>query len=88
MDDKLPKVFTAHQGKFGSQWLNGDPFKNLDWNLMISSFEFRLVYVSEPTSVLRIPATVVKELNGTVYKVFLAPRMLVASHVMILSILS
>ena len=32
-----------------------------------------------PTSVLRIRATVVKELNGTVYTVFLAPRVLVAT---------
>ena len=29
---------------------------------------------------LRIRATVVKELNATVYTVFLAPRVLVASH--------
>ena len=32
---------------------------------------------------LRIRATVVKELNGMVYTVFLAPRVLVASHVML-----
>ena len=32
-------------------------------------------------------ATVVKELNGTVYTAFFAPRVLVASHVMLLSIL-
>ena len=55
---------------------------------MISNFGFQLVYVSEPTFALRIRATVVKELNGTVYTVFLAPRVLVASHVMLLSILS
>ena len=30
---------------------------------------------------LRLRATVVKELNGTVYTVFVAPRVLVASHV-------
>ena len=58
------------------------------WNLMTSNSGFQLVYVSEPTFVLRIRATVVKELNGTVYTVFLAPRVLVASHVMVLSILS
>ena len=49
---------------------------------MISNFEFQLVCVSVPTSALRIRATVVKELKGTVYTVFLAPRVLVASHVM------
>ena len=50
---------------------------------MISSFGFQLVYVSERTSVLHIRATVVKEMNRTVYTVFLAPRVLVASHVML-----
>ena len=25
MDDKRSKVFTTHQGKIGSQWLNGVP---------------------------------------------------------------
>ena len=35
---------------------------------------------------LGIRATVVKELNETVYTVFLAPRVLAASHVMLLSI--
>ena len=55
---------------------------------MISSFGFHLVCVSGPTSVLGIRATVVKELNGTVYTVFFAPRVLVASHVMLISILS
>ena len=29
MDDKRSKNFTAHQGKFGSQWLNVFPCKNL-----------------------------------------------------------
>ena len=55
---------------------------------MISSFEFQLVYVLEPTSLLRIRATAVKELNGTVYTFFLAPKVLVASHLLLLSILS
>ena len=27
MDDKRSKVFNAHQGKFGSQWLNAVPCK-------------------------------------------------------------
>ena len=39
-----------------------------------------------PTSALRKSATLVKVLNGTVYTIFLAPRVLVASHVMLLSI--
>ena len=29
LDDKRSKVFTAHQGKFGSQWLKVVPCKNL-----------------------------------------------------------
>ena len=33
MDDKRSKVFNAHQGKFGSQWLNVVPCKNLGLNL-------------------------------------------------------
>ena len=40
---------------------------------MIRSFGIKLVYILELTSVLRIRATVVKELSGTVYTVFLAP---------------
>ena len=52
---------------------------------MISNFEFQLVCVSVPTSALRIRATVVRvERDGL--QVFLAPRVLVASHVMLLSI--
>ena len=52
---------------------------------MISNFELQLVCVSVPTSALRIRGTVVNELNWTVCTVFLAPRVLVASHVMLLS---
>ena len=33
MDDKCLKVFTAHQGKFGSQWLNVVPCENLGLKL-------------------------------------------------------
>ena len=33
MDDKCSKVFNAHQGKFGSQWLNVVPCKNLGLKL-------------------------------------------------------
>ena len=54
---------------------------------MISSFGFQLAYVAETTAVLRIRATVVKELYRRVYTVFVAPKVLVASHVMLLSIL-
>ena len=36
MDDKRSKVFNAHQGKFGSQWLNVIPCKNLGLKLRIS----------------------------------------------------
>ena len=54
---------------------------------MISNFGFQLVYVSESTFVLRIRATG-KRVERDGLQVFLAPRMLVASHVMLLSILS
>ena len=87
INDERSKIFNAHQGKFGSQWLNVVHCKNLGLKLDDQHIEFQLVCVSVPTSVLRIRATVVKELNGTVYTVFLAPRVLVASHVMVLSIL-
>ena len=33
MDGKRSKVFNAHQGKFGSQWLNVVPCKNLGLKL-------------------------------------------------------
>ena len=33
MDDKRSEVFNAHQGKFGSQWLNVVPCKNLGLKL-------------------------------------------------------
>ena len=33
MDDKRSKIFNAHQGKFGSQWLNVVPGKNLGLKL-------------------------------------------------------
>ena len=59
-DGSCAKVLNAHQSKFRSQWLNNVPCKSLGLNLMISSFEFRLVCVSKPTSVLRKYATVVK----------------------------
>ena len=88
MDDKRSKVFNAHQGKFGSQWLNVVPCKNLGLKLDDLQLRIPIGSVSVPTSALRIRATVVKELNGTVYTVFLAPRVLVSSHVMLLSILS
>ena len=46
MDDKRSRVFNAHQGKFGSQWLNVVPSKNLeldDQQLRISIVGLRLV---------------------------------------------
>ena len=33
LDDKRSKVFNAHQGNFGSQWLNVVPCKNLGLNI-------------------------------------------------------
>ena len=37
MDDKRSKVFNAHQGKFGSQWLNVVPCKG-KWSLGLMPF--------------------------------------------------
>ena len=68
MDEKRSNVFNARQGNFGSQWLNVVSCKNLGLKLDESCFEFRLVYDSESTSVLRICATVVKKVErGSLY---------------------
>ena len=40
MDDKRSKVFNAHQGEFGSQWLNVIPCKNL--GLMFDDQQLRI----------------------------------------------
>ena len=66
MDEKRSNVFNARQGNFGSQWMNVVSCKNLGLKVDESSFKFRLVYDSGSTSVLRICATVVKELSGAV----------------------
>ena len=46
IDDKCSKAFNAHQGKFGSQWLNVVPCKNLglklDDQLLRISIDLRL----------------------------------------------
>ena len=84
MDDKRSKIFNAHQGKIGSQWLNVVPCKNLK----LDDQQLRISIGLRLGANICIHATVVKELNGTVYTVFLAPRVLVASHVMLFSILS
>ena len=81
-DDKRSKVFSALQGQFGSHWLNVVPCKNLGLKLddqqLQASIDLRL-------GANICVATVVKELNETVYTVFLVPRVLVSSHVMLLS---
>ena len=51
---------------------------------MIDHQQLRISYGFRLGAMLRIRVTVVKELNGTVYTVFLASRVLVASHVMLL----
>ena len=88
MDDKRLKVFISYQGKLGFQWLDVNPCENLGLKLDDQQLRISIGLRLEPTSVLRIRATVVKELNGTVYTVFVAPRVLVASHVIIRSIFS
>ena len=72
------RKFYAHQAEFGSQWLNVVPFKNLGLKLDDQQLRISIGFV-EPICLLRIRATVVIESNGTVYTVFLAPRMLVAT---------
>ena len=42
MDDKRSKVFNAHQGKFGSRWLNVVPCKNLGLNLDDQQLRFSI----------------------------------------------
>ena len=43
MDDKRWKIFNAHQGKFGSQWLNVVPCKNLGLKLGDQQFRISIV---------------------------------------------
>ena len=76
MDDKRSEVFNAHQGKFGSQSLIVVPCKNLGLKL-----DYQQLRIS-------IALSLGANICGTVYTVFHAPRVLVASHVMLLSILS
>ena len=42
MDDKRLKVFNAHQGKFGSQWLNVVPCKNLGLKLEVQQLRISI----------------------------------------------
>ena len=89
MDDKRSKNFNAHQGKlFGSQWLNAVACETLGLKLDDQQLGFQLVFASGPTFESCIRATVVIDLKGTDYMFFLAPSVLVASHVMVLSNLS
>ena len=88
MDDKRSKVFNAHQGKFGSQWINVVPCKNLV--LKLDDQQLRILIG------LRLGANICNahtsqcgnRVKGTVHTVFLAPRVLVASPLMLLSFLS
>ena len=84
MDDKHSKVFNAHPGEFGSQWLNVVPWKNL--GLKLDDQQLRI------SIGLRLGANICVahtcHCGKRVERGFLAPRVLVASHVMLLSILS
>ena len=42
LDDKRSKIFNAHQGKFGSQWLNVVPSKNLGLKLDDQELRFSI----------------------------------------------
>ena len=88
MDGKRSKVFNAHQGKFGSQWLNVVPCKNLDLKLddqqLLISIGLRLGANICVAHTCHCGKSVERDgLHG-----LFAPRVLVASYVMILSILS
>ena len=89
INDKRSRVFNAPKGKFGSQCLNVVPCKNL--GLKHDDQQLRI------SVCLRLGANICVALtchygerfdwNG-VYTVFLAPRVLVGSQVMLLSIFS
>ena len=91
MGDERLTVFNSHQGKFGSQWLNVVPCKNLGLKLddqqLPISFALRLGANICVANTCHCGKRV--ELDGLHgFSCFLAPRVLVASQVMLLSILS
>ena len=68
MDDKRLKTLNAQQANLGLTARTLFLGRTYGW---ISCFGFQLVYVLEPTSVLRIRASVVKELTRTVHTDYL-----------------
>ena len=70
------------------QWLNVVPCKNLGLKLDDQQLRISIGLCLGANICVADMFTVVKELNGTVYTVFLAPRVVVASQVMLQSILS
>ena len=86
-DDKRSNVFNAHQAQFVCQWLNIVPCKNL--GLKLEDQQLRILYG------LRLGADICvahtrhcgERVERDGLQVFLAPRVLVAPHVMLLSIL-
>ena len=86
MVDKRSKISKAHQGDFGPQWLNVVPCKNLehDDQLLGISISLRL----GANICVAHPCHCGERVERTIYTVFFAPRVLVAAHVMLLSILS
>ena len=88
LNDKRSKVFNAHQVKFGSQWLNVVPCKNL--GLKLDDQQLRISIGLRLGANIRVGHTCHcgKRVERDGFTVFLAPRVLVASHVMLLSILS
>ena len=88
MDDKRSKIFTALRGKFGSQWLNAVPCKNLDLKLDDQQLRISIGLRFGANICLLHTCHCGKRVERGVLMVFFAPRVLVASHVMLLSILS
>ena len=87
IDDKRLKTFDADQGEFGLQWLNVVHCRNL--GLKLDDQQLRLSIGVRHGANICVAHTCHcdEELNGRVYTVFLATKVVVASH-MLLSILS
>ena len=86
--DKRSKIFNAHQGKFGSQWLNVVPCKNVGLKLDDQQLRISIGLRLGGNICLVHTCHCHKRVERDGFTVFFAPRVLVASHVMLLSILS
>ena len=84
MDDNCSNPFNAHQDIFGPQWLNVVPCKNLC--LILDDQKLRIsigLRLGANICVAHTCQCTVVSVERGVYMVFLEPRVLVASHVML-----